>query len=189
MASRRRARECALQMLFQWDISKDPPEQVERRYWANRGPGFDIAVEPQALAVPAKKSRRKSPITGSTPKRKRKAVEPVAPPVLTPLPPEEAALRAAANELFSGTVSKVREIDPLIREHSQHWRLERMPAVDRNILRLGVYEMMFRDDVPRAVVINEALEIARKFSEEESVAFINGLLDQIRKETASARPA
>jgi transcription antitermination factor NusB len=170
-------------MLFQWDISKDSPEQVERCYWANRGPGFDIAVEAQ----PAKKSRRKSPTAGATAKRKRKPAEPVTPPV--PLPPEEAALRAAANELFIGTVSKVREIDPLIREHSQHWRLERMPAVDRNIVRLGVYEMLFRSEAPPAVVINEALEIARKFSEEESVAFINGLLDQIRKETESARPA
>src|ERR1019366_8579784 len=147
MASRRRARECALQMLFQWDISKDSPEQVERCYWANRGPGFDIAVDPLPPA------------------------EPATPPI--PLPPEEAALRAAANELFIGTVSKVREIDPLIREHSQHWRLERMPAVDRNIVRLGVYEMVFRSEAPPAVIINEALEIARKFSEEASVAFIN----------------
>ena len=187
MASRRRARECALQMLFQWDISKDSPEQVERCYWANRGPGFDIAVEAQPQAAPAKKSRRKSPTAGATVKGKRKPAEPVIPPV--PLPPEEAALRAAANELFSGTVSKVREIDPLLREHSQHWRLERMPVVDRNIVRLGVFEMLFRDEAPPAVVINEALEIARKFSEEESVAFINGVLDRIRKESASARPA
>jgi len=174
-------------MLFQWDISKDSPEQVERCYWANRGPGFDIAVDPLPPAEPAKKSRRKSPVAGATPKRKRKVAEPVTP--LIPLPPEEAALRAASNELFIGTVSKLREIDPLIREHSKHWRLERMPAVDRNIVRLGVYEILFRDDVPPAVVINEALEIARKFSEEESVAFINGVLDQIRKESASARPA
>lgn len=187
MASRRRARECALQMLFQWDLSKDPPEQVERCYWANRGPGFDVAVETPPPAAMGKKSRRKSVAAGATAKRKRKVAEPAPPPI--PLPPEEAALRRAANELFSGTVSKVREIDPLIREHSEHWRLERMPAVDRNIVRLGVYEMLFRDDVPPAVVINEALEIARKFSEEESVPFINGLLDQIRKETESARPA
>jgi transcription antitermination protein NusB len=187
MASRRRARECALQMLFQWDISKDSPEQVERCYWANRGPGFDIPVEPPPIAAAEKKSRRKSSTVSATAKRKRKLAEPVTPPI--PLPPEEAALRAAANELFSGTVSKVREIDPLIREHSQHWRLERMPTVDRNIVRLGVYEMLFRDDAPPAVIINEALEIARKFSEEESVAFINGVLDQIRKESESARPA
>jgi transcription antitermination factor NusB len=174
-------------MLFQWDISKDSPERVERSYWANRGPGFDIPVEPQPLAVPAKKSRRKSPTVSAIAKRKRKPVETAPPP--NPLPPEEAALRAAANELFIGTVSKVREIDPLIREHSQHWRLERMPTVDRNIVRLGVYEMLFRDEAPPAVVINEALEIARKFSDEESVAFINGLLDQIRKESERARPA
>ena len=103
--------------------------------------------------------------------------------------PEDEPLRSFANELFSGTVAAAREIDALIRQHTEHWRLERMPVVDRNILRLGIYEMLYHRETSPAVVINEAMEIARKFSEEESVAFINGLLDSIRKEAESVHPA
>ncbi len=97
-------------------------------------------------------------------------------------PPEDESLKTLANELFSGTVAAADEIDSIIRRHAEHWRLERMPAVDRNILRLGIYELTHRPDTPPVVVINEAMEIARKFSAEDSVAFINGLLDQVRKE-------
>ena len=145
MASRRRAREYALQMLFQWDIGKDSPETVMELFWGNRERG--------------------------------------------PERPEDEPLRSFANELFGGTVAVAGEIDALIRQHTEHWRLERMPVVDRNILRLGVYEILYRRETPPAVVINEAMEIARKFSEEESVAFINGLLDSIRKEAESVHPA
>ena len=73
------------------------------------------------------------------------------------------------------------DIDHRIAEKSAHWKLERMPIVDRNILRLGIYEMS-RQDTPAAVVIDEALELARQFSGEESVAFINGVLDAVHKE-------
>ncbi|MGH9778912.1 MAG: transcription antitermination factor NusB, partial [Candidatus Acidiferrales bacterium] len=71
--------------------------------------------------------------------------------------------------------------DALIAAHSEHWKLERMAAIDRNLLRLAVHEMRTRADVPPAVVINEALEIARRFSSADSVEFINGVLDAIRK--------
>jgi N utilization substance protein B len=83
-------------------------------------------------------------------------------------------------ELVTGTVEKLGDIDARISEASSNWRLERMPAVDRNILRLAVFEMMTRQ-TPPAVVIDEALELARRFSGDESVAFVNGVLDAVHK--------
>ena len=141
MASRRKARECALQMLFQWDIGRDAPDQVQELFWSNNRPGQD---DP---------------------------------------------LHEAANGLFRGTVGAVEEIDRRIRRTAEHWRPERMAAVDRNILRLGTYELLYRRETPPPVVINEALEIARKFSGEDSVQFINGLLDHIRKEVEESPAA
>ena len=104
-------------------------------------------------------------------------------------PLEDEALHSAANELFRGTVGAAEEIDQRIRSFAEHWRPERMAAVDRNILRLGTFELLYHRETPPPVVINEALEIARKFSDEESVHFINGLLDRIRKEVESSAPA
>ena len=83
--------------------------------------------------------------------------------------------------LVRGTVEHVRELDSLITRHAEHWRVERMPAVDRNILRLAAYEMT-QGATPAAVTIDEALELARKFSNEESVQFVNGVLDAIHRE-------
>ena len=80
-----------------------------------------------------------------------------------------------------GTVEKSGEIDALISGHAEHWRIERMPAVDRNILRLAIYELR-NTDTPPAVAIDEALELARRFSTEESVQFVNGVLDAVNKE-------
>lgn len=141
MASRRKARECALQMLFQWDIGRDAPAKVQELFWSNNRP-----------------------------------------------PKKDDPLDGAANSLFRGTVEAIEEIDLRIRTAAQHWRPERMAAVDRNVLRLGTYELLHRRKTPPPVVINEALEIARKFSGEDSVQFINGLLDNIRKEI-EATPA
>ena len=87
-------------------------------------------------------------------------------------------------ELVRETVSRLEEIDDQIRKHSEHWRLVRMPAVDRNIIRLAVCELLALT-TPPAVVIDEALELARRFSGEESVQFINGVLDAIRRERAA----
>jgi transcription antitermination protein NusB len=83
--------------------------------------------------------------------------------------------------LVHGTVENVADVDARITRHAEHWRMERMPAVDRNILRLAVYEMT-RCGTPAAVAIDEALELARKFSGEESVQFVNGVLDAIYHE-------
>ncbi|MGE5648389.1 MAG: transcription antitermination factor NusB [Acidobacteriota bacterium] len=86
-------------------------------------------------------------------------------------------------ELVTGTAAKAAPIDERIARHSEHWRVERMPAVDRNILRMAIFEMT-SGLTPAPVVINEALELARRFSGEESVPFINGVLDAIRREEA-----
>jgi N utilization substance protein B len=87
--------------------------------------------------------------------------------------------------LVRGTVQHVTEVDERISRHAEHWRMERMPAVDRNILRLAVYEMT-HGGTPAAVTIDEALELARKFSNEESVQFLNGVLDAIHREAPAA---
>lgn len=87
------------------------------------------------------------------------------------------------SDLVEGTIGHLDDIDARITRHAEHWRMERMPAVDRNILRLAVYEMSF-GDTPAPVVIDEALELARKFSNEESVQFVNGVLDAVHRELA-----
>jgi N utilization substance protein B len=89
-------------------------------------------------------------------------------------------------DLVRGTAARTETIDRRIVEHSEHWRLARMPVVDRNILRMAIYEMT-EIETPPAVVINEALELARRFSGEESVPFINGILDAIRREISEGR--
>jgi N utilization substance protein B len=85
-----------------------------------------------------------------------------------------------ASSLVQGTVEHLAEIDSQITKHAEHWRMERMPAVDRNILRLAVYEMIHAG-TPAAVSIDEALELARKFSSEDSVQFLNGVLDAVHR--------
>jgi N utilization substance protein B len=97
---------------------------------------------------------------------------------------------AFAQDLLRGVTDELPAIDDLITRHAANWRLERMPAVDRNVLRIAVYEML-RTDTPAAIVIDEALELARRFAGEESVHFVNGVLDAVRKDlpAATARPA
>jgi len=91
-------------------------------------------------------------------------------------------IRGFAEDLFRVATDRVAEIDKLIEGHADHWRMERMAAVDRNLLRAGVAEFLGYPETPRAVVINEALEIARKFSSLESVQFVNGVLDSVAKD-------
>lgn len=129
--TRRKAREYALQLLFQWEGGRPDPESLLPGFW--RG----LKVDKETLRF--------------------------------------------AEDLFLGTVRSLPQIDPLIRAHAEHWKLGRMAAVDRNLLRLAVHEMQAHPETPLVVVIDEALEIARRFSSEESVEFINGILDAIRK--------
>lgn len=136
MPSRRRSREHALQILYQWDMRKQPVDESIDAFYGT------LYSEESAVA-----------------------------------PERDAFLE----QLVRGTVERVAEIDTLISGHAEHWRLERMPAVDRNILRLAIYEMR-HTDTPVAVVIDEALELARRFSTEESVQFVNGVLDAVHRE-------
>jgi N utilization substance protein B len=95
-----------------------------------------------------------------------------------------AEVRGFAEDLFRVANDRLEQIDKLIEQHAQHWRMDRMAAVDRNLLRAGVAEFLGYPDTPHAVIINEALEIARKFSSPESVQFVNGVLDSIAKDLA-----
>ena len=95
--------------------------------------------------------------------------------------------REFAEDLFAVAVERQTEVDGLIEKHAQRWRMERMAAVDRNVLRTGVAEFLGYRQTPAPVVINEALEIARKFSAPESVQFINGVLDSVAKELSGSR--
>ena len=95
-------------------------------------------------------------------------------------PPEE--IKAFASQIVDGVRRHRDDIDSLIDGYSDHWKLERMTLIDRNILRLGVYELMYAEDVPVKVAINEAIELGKKYGSEESGAFINGVLDKIHKE-------
>lgn len=97
-------------------------------------------------------------------------------------PSEE--LQAFATTLANGVAVQVDEIDPMIAEAAEHWRIERMAVMDRLILRLAVYEFLHQKETPAKVIINEALELARTFSTDEAVRFINGILDGIRRKLA-----
>ena len=96
-------------------------------------------------------------------------------------------VRGFADDLFRVASDRLAEIDSLIERHAEHWRMDRMATVDRNLLRAAVAEFLAYPDTPHAVVINEALEIARKYSSPESVHFVNGVLDSIGKELDSAK--
>lgn len=137
---RHRAREAALQMLYQWEVGHGDPADVTASYWTLEG-----AAPPASLAV-----------------------------------------RTLAVELALGTINRVAEIDPLIVASADNWRLARMAVVDRLILRLAVFELLGVEPIPHAVVIDEALELARTFSTEDAVKFVNGVLDAINRRIGTA---
>ncbi len=93
--------------------------------------------------------------------------------------PEGPGVPAYLRELVAGVASHQEELDALIRRFSEHWRLERMAVVDRNLLRLAIYELLYQHQIPPKVVINEAVELAKRYGSEDSGAFVNGILDQI----------
>ncbi len=102
--------------------------------------------------------------------------------------PEEPEVRAFTERLVYGTAGRVETIDPLIEAQADNWRIDRMGVVDRNILRLGIYELMEEKETPAAVVIDEAIELAKKFSGEGAGQFVNGILDGVRKKLESGAP-
>src|SRR6266446_7154038 len=140
MGSRRKARECALQMLFAADFADALPEEVLRTYWEE----------------------------------------------LDDSETEEFS-REFATRLAAGTLANLDALDERIRSRAEHWRIPRMAIVDRNILRLAVYEFLY-EPTPRTVAINEALEIARRFSTYEATQFINGILDAIKRDLDEQQP-
>lgn len=94
-----------------------------------------------------------------------------------PSPPD---VRTFAEELVEGTLAHRKEIDRLITRHTEHWHFSRIALVDRNILRLATYELLFRKEIPEKVILNEAIEIAKHYGSEDSGRFVNGILDKIR---------
>src|SRR3712207_967832 len=141
MGSRRKARECALQMLFAADVGgAERADALVRDYWEQLG-------EPEV---------------------------------------DEGA-REFATRLAAGALSHLEELDERIRSRAEHWRISRMAVVDRNILRMAVYEFL-HEPTPRTVAINEALEIARRFSTYEATQFINGILDAIKRDLDEEQP-
>ena len=100
---------------------------------------------------------------------------------------DEAALRLFAEPLIRGTLEHRDAVDEIIKKHAKNWELHRIAAVDRNILRLAIYEMLHREDIPPVVSINEAVDIAKKFSTQDSGKFVNGILDKVKGELM--RPA
>ena len=140
MGSRRKARECALQMLFAADVAEMPADDVVRSYWAELGES-DL----------------------------------------------DTTARDFATRLALQTLSNLELLDERIRSRAEHWRISRMAVVDRNILRLAVYEFLY-EPTPRTVAINEALEIARRFSTYEATQFINGILDAIKRDLDEQQP-
>ena len=138
MGERRRAREHALQMLFQIDLTGGTPEEVFRQFWkghAAQGP-----------------------------------------------------TRAFAEQLVLGVHDRPDELDRLIAGSADNWKVDRMAVVDRNVLRMAIYELMHEPETPAAVVIDEAIEVAKKFGSEKSGTFINGVLDSIRQRIVHPEP-
>lgn len=90
-------------------------------------------------------------------------------------------------DVVKATQSHITEIDDIIKKAAEHWAIERMAVIDRNILRAATYELCYRADIPASVAINEAIEIAKKYSTQESASFINGILDKISHEKASGK--
>ena len=101
--------------------------------------------------------------------------------------PASAKVREFAKTLASGVCEHRQEIDSVIEKHTDNYRLERVSAVDRSILRLAVYEIVYREDIPSPVSINEAIEVAKRFGTEESGRFVNGILDHLNREIAGRR--
>ncbi|MEK6814410.1 MAG: transcription antitermination factor NusB [Nitrospirota bacterium] len=133
MSRRRRAREAAMQILFQADFDREAdPSEIRKRFWEDH--------------------------------------------------PADAETRAFADDLVEGATAHREEIDELLRRISEHWSVSRMSPVDRNLIRSAIYELLYKE-TPSRVVINEAIEIAKRYGTEESGAFVNGILDRVSRET------
>ena len=140
MGTRRKSRELAMQMLFQGDLGKQKPDEVERLFWESRD---DVDDE----------------------------------------------TRGFADDLHRVATEREDEVDKLIQKHAKNWRIERMAVVDRNLIRAAVAEMLGYPATPAAIIINESLEIARRYAAPESIHFLNGVLDAIARDILKKRLA
>jgi transcription antitermination protein NusB len=140
-AGRHRAREAALQMLYQSEIGRAGAYETITTFWPVNDPQGDVDQE----------------------------------------------ARAFANDLVKDTLTRMQDLDRLLAAHAHNWRVERMAVIDRLVLRLAACELLTHPETPRKVVINEAIELARTFSGEESVPFVNGVLDSVRKDLEKTR--
>ncbi len=138
MGRRTKARECAFQMLYQWDVSREPMDRVMEAFWRVRS------------------------TTGET--------------------------RALAERLATGAQACAQESDAAIAGAATNWRFDRIAPVDRTILRLGTYELLKETGTPPAVILDEAVELAKRFGEANSPAFVNGVLDAIRRRVRGEGP-
>jgi N utilization substance protein B len=100
---------------------------------------------------------------------------------------EDDEVKTFTLDLVKDTKSRIPELDKIIQKAAEHWALERMAVIDRNILREATCELLFRTDIPDSVAINEAIEIAKKFSTKESASFINGILDRVSREKTTGK--
>jgi N utilization substance protein B len=139
MGKRRKARECALQILFQLEFTSDGPQEILRDYWTHQNVPLEV--------------------------------------------------RAYSEWLVKGIGEHRQDIDRMIQQASKNWRLERMAIVDRNILRIAVFEMLFDKALASPIIIDEAIEIAKRFSGQEAAVFVNGILDGVNKNLQKANPA
>jgi len=140
MRKRTQAREDALKILYQIDITRMDSDVIWRKYWEASGDGDDPGPE----------------------------------------------IKDFAHRLVYGTVKNLSEIDGKVSQYATNWQLKRMAIIDRNILRLGVFELLHAPDIPPKVTINEAVELAKKYGDMESSKFVNGILDKIHKTEAAS---
>ncbi len=162
MGKRREARERAVQFLFQHDLN--PPENLEA----------ELGLFWNTQRTTALEDEKAPSVWGPR-------------PALPPPTTEEAEARLFADPLIRGVLEQRDQIDEHIKKHTRNWDFHRIAAVDRNIMRLAIYEMLNREDIPPIVSINEAVDIAKKFSTEDSGKFVNGILDKVKGELM--RPA
>lgn len=164
MATRRQGREWALQMLFQLDMNPGSElDQMIEKFWRQQwtcrvDEARDAGVEPEV-------------------RDNRKIEDQVAP----------RKIRKFSEAIVRGVVENLREIDGKLREYTQNWPLHRMGSVERNVLRLAFYELIYCPDVPPPVILNEAIDLAKYFSSSDAGRFVNGILDRLNKELNSSR--
>lgn len=140
LRKRTQARECALQILYQYEMNPEPMPEILRKFWSQQEGGFSDEV------------------------------------------------RDFAEKLALGTVEHQAEIDKVIERYADNWELSRMAMIDRNIMRFATYELLYLADVPPKVTLNEAVNLAKKFSQEESGKFVNGVLDKINHTETPKHP-